>query len=163
MGSSPCQVNPKTKHAALRRKSKDWLARNQNNVSESAPDLPIGSTDWNLWPQYLRGLRPRCIICLSLLSDFHTYVVIAYYILSKQPFSNLPYTVALHFRILQNFKHSPSPSLLFKLIKHTSIFLQSWRWGIGRGLASGITYGLYLNLALVRVERHVYPRTVSVG
>ena len=23
-----------TKHAALRRKSKDWLARNQNNVSE---------------------------------------------------------------------------------------------------------------------------------
>ena len=25
-----------SKHAALRRKSKDWLARNQDNVSESA-------------------------------------------------------------------------------------------------------------------------------
>jgi hypothetical protein len=27
---------------------------------------------------------------------------------------------------------------LLKLIKHTSIFLQSWRWEIGRGLTSGI-------------------------
>ena len=27
------------KHAALRRKSKDWLARNQNNVSERATCL----------------------------------------------------------------------------------------------------------------------------
>ena len=46
VGSSPHhdQVKPKTikicvcclsaKHAVLRRKSKDWLARNQNNVSE---------------------------------------------------------------------------------------------------------------------------------
>ena len=43
VGSSPGQVKPKTKigiccfsakHAALRRKSKDWLARNQDNVSE---------------------------------------------------------------------------------------------------------------------------------
>ena len=32
---------------------------------------------------------------------------------------------ALHFRIVQNFKH-------------TSICLQSWRWGIGRGLTRGI-------------------------
>ena len=29
-----------TKHAALRRKSKDWLARNKNNVSEWS-DMPI--------------------------------------------------------------------------------------------------------------------------
>ena len=29
------------KHAALRRKSKDWLARNQNNVSEWATCLPV--------------------------------------------------------------------------------------------------------------------------
>ena len=29
-----------TKHAALRRKSKDWLARNQDNVSESG-DMSI--------------------------------------------------------------------------------------------------------------------------
>jgi len=43
-----CQVKPKTKvgiycfsakHAALRRKSKDWLDRNQDNVSEWS-DLP---------------------------------------------------------------------------------------------------------------------------
>ena len=32
-----------TKHAGLRRKSKDWLARNQNNVSE-----------WN--DMFIRGL-----------------------------------------------------------------------------------------------------------
>jgi hypothetical protein len=29
-----------TKHAALRRKSKDWLARNQDNVSELGNPLP---------------------------------------------------------------------------------------------------------------------------
>ena len=39
---------------------------------------------------------------------------------------------------LQNFKHPLSSSPLLKLIKHTYIFLQSWRWGIGRGLTSGI-------------------------
>ena len=41
-GFEPDQVKPKTiklffvtaKYAALRRKSKDWLARNQDNVSE---------------------------------------------------------------------------------------------------------------------------------
>ena len=33
------------KHAALKRKSKDWLARNQNNVSEWS-DMSI-STKWN--------------------------------------------------------------------------------------------------------------------
>ena len=33
------------KHAALRRKNKDWLARNQNNVSEWS-DMSI-STKWN--------------------------------------------------------------------------------------------------------------------
>ena len=35
---------------------------------------------------------------------------------SKQPFSNFPITVALHFRILQNDKHPSSLSPLFKLI-----------------------------------------------
>jgi hypothetical protein len=41
MAASPIVIKPKTiklvfvaKHAALRRKSKDWLTRNQNNVSE---------------------------------------------------------------------------------------------------------------------------------
>ena len=29
------------KHVALRRKSKDWLARNQNNVSSEATCLPV--------------------------------------------------------------------------------------------------------------------------
>jgi hypothetical protein len=33
-------------------------------------------------------------------------------VLSKQPFSNFPYTVALHFTILQNFKHPSSHSPL---------------------------------------------------
>jgi hypothetical protein len=36
----------------------------------------------------------------------------------------LPYTVELHFRILQNFRHPSSSSPLLKFIKHTSIFLQ---------------------------------------
>jgi len=67
----------------------------------------------------LRGLRPRCMLFLTLLFDFHTCAVITYC------------TVALHFRILQNLKHSSLSSPLFKLIKHTSIFLQSWRRGIG--------------------------------
>jgi hypothetical protein len=58
----------------------------------TVPDLPIGS----IGPQNLRGLRP------TLLLDFHTYVVIMYTVLSKQPFSNFPYTVALNFRICQN-------------------------------------------------------------
>jgi hypothetical protein len=30
------------KHAALRRKSKDWLARNQNNVSECSDMSTLG-------------------------------------------------------------------------------------------------------------------------
>ena len=41
LGFEPRSVKPKTiklvfvaSHAALRRKSRDWLARNQNNVSE---------------------------------------------------------------------------------------------------------------------------------
>ena len=43
VGSNPGQVKPKTKigiccfsakHTTLRRKNKDWLARNQNNLSE---------------------------------------------------------------------------------------------------------------------------------
>ena len=77
------------------------------------PDLPISSIGWSLGPQNLRGLRSRCIISLTLLLDFHTCAVI----LSKQPFRNFPYTVALHFRILQNFKHPSSSSPLLKLLK----------------------------------------------
>ena len=35
--------------------------------------------------------------------------------------------------------YTPSSYLpLLKLIKHTSIFFQSWRWGIGRGLTSRV-------------------------
>ena len=41
------------------------------------PDLPIGS----IGPQNLGGLRPRCIIYLTLLLDFHIYVVIMYTVL----------------------------------------------------------------------------------
>jgi hypothetical protein len=39
---------------------------------------------------------------------------------------------------LQNCNHPSSYCPLLKLIKHTSIFLQSWRLGINRGLTSGI-------------------------
>ena len=63
MGSSPSRVKPdykigiccfSAKHAALRRKSKDWLARNQNNVSEwsdmsdlqwFSPGTPVSATN----------------------------------------------------------------------------------------------------------------------
>ena len=48
---------------------------------------------------------------------------------------------------LQNFKHSSSPLALLKLelkLKHSSTFLYSWGWRIGRGLTSGLTYGLSL-------------------
>jgi hypothetical protein len=71
------------------------------------------------------------VIGLSLMLSQRT-------VLLKQPFSNFPYTVALHFRILQTFKHPSSFLPLLKLIKKTSIFFQSWRWGIGRGLTSGL-------------------------
>ena len=37
-------------------------------------------------------------------------------VLSKQPFSNFPYTVALHFKIWLNFKHSSSSSPSLKLM-----------------------------------------------
>jgi hypothetical protein len=62
MGSSPGRVKPKTiklafiaffaKHAALRRKSKDWMARYQNNVYECS-DM---STHWLLfqWPSTIK-------------------------------------------------------------------------------------------------------------
>jgi hypothetical protein len=51
MGSCPSQVKDykigicffSAKHAALRSKSKDWLARNQNNVSEWHADLDFYS------------------------------------------------------------------------------------------------------------------------
>jgi hypothetical protein len=39
-------------------------------------DLPIDSIGWSLGPQNYGGLRPRCIIFLTLLLDFHTYAVI---------------------------------------------------------------------------------------
>ena len=71
------------------------------------------------------------VIGLSLMLSQRT-------VLLKQPFSNFPHTVALHFRILQTFKHPSSSLPLLKLIKNTSIFFQSWRWGIGRGLTSGL-------------------------
>jgi len=45
------------------------------------------------------------------------------------------HSISEYFR---DFKYPPSSLPLLKLIKHTSIFLQSWRWEIGRGLTSGI-------------------------
>jgi hypothetical protein len=69
------------------------------------------------------------------------------YFLNNGP-SDFPYTVALHFRILPKFKHPSSSSSLLILIKHTSYFLQLWRWRIGRVLTSGIAYN-----SCIRVHR----------
>ena len=44
----------------------------------AVPDLPIGSIGRSIWPQNLGDLRPRCILFLTLLLDFHTYAVISY-------------------------------------------------------------------------------------
>ena len=46
----------------------------------SVADLPIGSTGWILGAQNLGGRRLRWIIFLTLLLDFHTYVVITYFL-----------------------------------------------------------------------------------
>ena len=51
-----------------------------------------------------RGPRSRRFNISILLLDFHTYAVIANCV-STESFSSFPYTVALHFRILQNFNH----------------------------------------------------------
>ena len=57
-------------------------------------------------------------------------------VLSKQPFSNFPYTVVLHFRILQNFKHPWSSLPLLKLIK--TLPSSSIREGGELGVASKV-------------------------
>ena len=100
------------------------------------------STDWSI-PLMLAGFTYKLDRLKHRTSIFKGPPANA--VLSKQPYSNVPYTVALHFRILQIFKHPSSCSPLLKLIKHTSIFLHSWRWGIGRGLISRIAYGLSLS------------------
>jgi hypothetical protein len=41
-------------------------------------DLSTYSTGWSLEPKNLGGLRPRCIIFLTLLLEFYTYAVITY-------------------------------------------------------------------------------------
>jgi hypothetical protein len=45
---------------------------------------------------------------------FNTVIGLSNICCSKQPFSNFPCRVALHFRILQNFKH---PSCIFAFIE----------------------------------------------
>ena len=70
-----------------------------------------------------RGLPAKVYNILTLSLDFHTYVVIAHSTLQTKTLSNFLYTVALHFRILQYFKHPSSSSPLFKLSKNSSIFL----------------------------------------
>jgi len=65
-----------------------------------------------------------CIIFITVIGLSHLCCHNVMYFL-KQPFSNFPYTVAFHFRILQNLKQPSSSSPLLKLIKHIFIFLQS--------------------------------------
>ena len=40
------------------------------DTKQPVPDLSIGSIGWSLGPQNFGSLRPRCIICLTLLMDF---------------------------------------------------------------------------------------------
>jgi hypothetical protein len=57
------------KHTALRRKSKDWLARNQNNVSEWS-DM---STRWLLfqWASIIKiQLSKKFSVCIFILISF---------------------------------------------------------------------------------------------
>ena len=65
-------------------------------------------------------------------------------VLSKQPFSNFPYKVEPHFRILQNFKHLSSYLPLLKLIKFFTLPSSSSREGeeLGGGGGGGLTSGL---------------------
>ena len=84
-----------------------------------------------LKPYKFRGIRLKYIILLTLSLNFHTYAAITHCTLSKQTFSNFPCTVSIPFRILQNLKYPSSPSPLFKLIKHSSIFLYSSGQGEG--------------------------------
>ena len=72
-------------------------------------------------------------------------------VLSKKPFSNFLYTVALHFRILQNFKHPSSSSPLNSTLLNT-LPSSSSREGGALGGASHMAQpraSLYLNPALV--------------
>ena len=73
------------------------------------PDLPIGST---------QGLKIQGASDQGVYYFLHCYwnftlMLSQRTVLSKQPFSNFPYTVALHFRILQNYKHPLSSSPLY--------------------------------------------------
>jgi hypothetical protein len=102
----------------------------------SVPDLPIGSIGWSLGPHNLGGLRPWCIIFLTLLLDFHTYAV-----LSKQPFSNFPYTVALHFGISEYFRILSTPHhpcLYWNLLRTLPTSFSRVGGELGGGLTSGI-------------------------
>jgi hypothetical protein len=47
-------------------------------LRQAVPDLQIGWTGWSLGPQNLGGLRPICIVLLTLLLNFHTYAVLAH-------------------------------------------------------------------------------------
>jgi hypothetical protein len=48
------KINPK-QNVSLRRKSKDWLARNQNNVSDCSDILRKVSTHWLLLAHFAKG------------------------------------------------------------------------------------------------------------
>jgi hypothetical protein len=94
------------------------------------PDLPIGSTGWSLGPpaKVYNIFKTVSVIGLSHLCC-HSVLY----------FLNNPSVIFLtqlhsHFRILNTPRH---PHLYWNWL-HTSIFLQSWRWGIARGLTSGI-------------------------
>jgi hypothetical protein len=81
-------------------------------------DFPIGSIGLCLGTPVKVFYYFNTVIRLSHLCCHNVLYVL------NNPSNNFTYTVALHFRILRNFKH-PSSSPLLKLTKHTSIFLKS--------------------------------------
>jgi outer membrane protease len=58
-----------SKHAALRSKSKDWLARNQNNVSEWSDMSTHG-----LLFQLASTLKIQLSVCLEQSGDHHHFI-----------------------------------------------------------------------------------------
>ena len=109
-------------------------------LSHAVPDLPIGSIGWNRGPP-----AKVCIIFNTVIGLSHLCCHNVMYFLNNPSiiFLTQLHSISEYSRILNTLHQASLP--LLKLIKHTSIFLQSWRWGIGRGLTSGLAQGLSLS------------------
>ena len=99
-------------------------------------------------------MKPRASKCwwppVKVYNLFNTVIGLSHlccHVLSEQPFSKFPYTVALHFKILQNFKHHSSSSPLLNLIRRGVARISEkyrhklFRRGVCVGLKVGGTKG----------------------